>query len=160
MDTYLVTEVREYRPDSKTPCWMLVMTRPDGETHLHVMPKHTIDCRMAEYDVDAETALDMALHEPFAARLRPHGEVPVLFTAPTVTEARDAHMALLQRAKDEVVQVVSRPAGVKAKAVPDPLDVIRRAPRAPAEAMEAVREAVLAERARYRNHAVKEASRA
>lgn len=151
MDTYTITDVHEYRPDRNTPCWMIVMERPDGNTHLHVFPKTAVDWRMAEYDVDTETALDMLLHEPFAANLRDPGETPPLFTADSVEAARDSHLALLERAKKEVVHAVVAPS--KARTA-DPLDVIRQAPRASGQEIAAMRQAVLTERARH--HTAKE----
>jgi hypothetical protein len=146
MDTYTITDVKEYRPDRETPCWMIVMERPDGSTHLHVFPKNAVDWRMAEYDVDAETALDMILHEPFAARLREPGEVPALFTADSVQVARDSHLTLLERAKQEVAKAVVPPQKTRAA---DPLDVIRQWPRASGQEIAAMRRSVLAERTRH-----------
>jgi hypothetical protein len=126
------------------------MERPDGGTHLQVMPKSIIDWRMAEYGVDAETALDMVLHEPFAARLRAPGEIPALFTADSVQAARDSHLTLVQRAKEEVVHVVT--AAQKPRAV-DPLDVIRQAPRASDQMVTAMRQSVVAARGSLRKTA-------
>lgn len=67
-DNYTVTRVNEYHPNPVTPCWQLMMLKPDGYGHGITFPKQTLEYRAGEYGIDpddVETLLDVVLHEPF-----------------------------------------------------------------------------------------------
>lgn len=142
-----VESVDTYFPNSHTECWAVLMTRPDGARHAYVFPKSTLEWRAAEYDFgpgDIDTLLDVVMHEQFvhspggeiedpAARqgmLSPALEssgttrkgdlVPTdLFNAPTIQQAREAHLARIEHAKATRGRVRPPAKG------PDPLDRIR-----------------------------------
>ncbi|WP_030168913.1 hypothetical protein [Streptomyces sp. NRRL S-813] len=145
---YTVESVDTYWPTPHTECWAILMARPDGSKHAYVFPKYTLEQRAAEYGLDpgdVEGLLDIVLHEQFvhapggpgtqdaAARqgmlspalmnsgtARKGDMVPTdLFNAPTIEQARDAHLARVEHAKQTRGRV--RPPA-KGR---DPLDVIR-----------------------------------
>lgn len=54
--------------DGAEPLWGVYRVRPDGGTHLHVIPQSAFEWRSAEYGIDPEdldTLLDVILHEPW-----------------------------------------------------------------------------------------------
>ncbi|MFI1166572.1 hypothetical protein ACH4UM_23950 [Streptomyces sp. NPDC020801] len=146
---FTVESVDTYWPNANMECWAILMTRPDGTGHAYVFPKFTLEQRAAEYGfdpTDIDTLLDVVLHEQFvhspggpdtedaAARqgmlspaLTPSGiarkgqMVPTdLFNAPTIADARAAHLARVTDAKQNRGRVQP-----SAKGRPDPLDRIR-----------------------------------
>ncbi|MFG1873403.1 hypothetical protein ACGFIV_01020 [Sphaerisporangium sp. NPDC049003] len=48
--------------------WKLAITRPDGSRFLRAFTADTITCRMAEYDLTFDEALDVVLHERAVAQ--------------------------------------------------------------------------------------------
>ena len=140
---YTVESVETYWPNPSTECWAVTMLRPDSGTHAYVFPKFSLAQRAAEYGFDPgdiDTLLDIVLHEQFihttgnpaddpaaqqgmmtpALTSRKGDMEPVdLFNAPTITQARDAHLARVEHAKKTRGRVRSPAKG------PDPLDVIR-----------------------------------
>jgi hypothetical protein len=144
---FTVDSVDTYFPTPYTECWAVVMARPDGSKHVYVFPKFTLEQRAAEYGfdpADIETLLDIVLHEQFVHS--PGGEiedpaaaqgmlspalvssgmarkgqlVPTdLFNAPTIKDARDAHLARVEHGKRNRGRVRPPAKG------PDPLDQIR-----------------------------------
>lgn len=100
--------------------WVIgrVITLDDGTKHegVYVLPHDILEWRAAEYDIDpedTETLLDMVLAEHHLELSDP---VPVLFTANTVSEAREQHLnncaqaklrtRMSTRGKDHVLNVV------------------------------------------------------
>src|SRR5690349_765138 len=101
------------------------MRKSDGEMHHHIMPKHAIEARALEYDLDPEAdfdrVLDIMLHEPFAPNPgEPHdpavaagyhtkiGGLPVaatLHTAETIQDAREAELLRTEWAKQNSVRI-------------------------------------------------------
>jgi hypothetical protein len=145
---YTVQAVSEYWPNPDTPCWAVDMTKPDGGSHRHVFPKHTLEQRAAEYGIEptaVEDLLDIVLHEPYA----PHPDDPdsddpaaaaglvspalvsrgatrkgdliptTLYTAPDAATALAAHRTRIDYAKTKRVRVAPPKNGK------DPLDIIR-----------------------------------
>ncbi len=145
---YTVTGVTE---DTGRDLWHVTYQNAAGDVRHHVFPKNTLEWRAAEYGIDladADTLLDVVLHEPHA----PHPDdrlsadddpvaaaglmspapvsrgtvhagdlVPTtLYTAETVEQAREAHLLRIQYTKANRVRI-SAPKGRK-----DPLDVIRQ----------------------------------
>jgi hypothetical protein len=146
---YTVQTVGEYWPNPDTPCWHIVMLKPDGTLHDYVFPQATLENLAAEYGIDpaaVEDLLDIALHQPFAPSPDdPGGEDPAgaagllspalvsrgtarkgdlipttLYTAADAGEALAAHRIRIEYAKQNRVRVVAPKAGK-----PDPLDMIR-----------------------------------
>jgi hypothetical protein len=98
---------------------------PNSAAHVTVFPFGAVEWRAAEYNIDATTVagrsqiMDILLHEPFMEAVPPalltkarkrlareaHEEVH-LFNASTRDEARAAHLAKLQRTKEQRVNVV------------------------------------------------------
>lgn len=145
---YTVQTVGEYWPNPKTPCWHIVMLKPDGTLHDFIFPQVTLENLAAEYDINptaVDDLLDIALHQQFAPSPDdPGGEDPAgaagmlspalvsrgtarkgdlipttLYTATDAAQARAAHRVRIEYAKQHRVRVVP-PKGKK-----DPLDVIR-----------------------------------
>jgi hypothetical protein len=145
---YTVQSVGEYWPNPDTPCWHIVMLKPDGTLHDHIFPKATLENLAAEYGIDptaVDDLLDIALHQPYAPSPDdPGGEDPAgaagmlspalvsrgtarkgdlipttLYTARDAGEARAAHRVRIEYAKQHRVRVAP-PKGKK-----DPLDAIR-----------------------------------
>ena len=85
------------------PCWQVLMLKPDGTHHAHLMPGGTLEWRAAEYGIDpddVDALLEVVLHEPYMATVDDveHGpryadNGPDLWTADNTDEARDAHLA-------------------------------------------------------------------
>jgi hypothetical protein len=147
MDEYVLESVEE-RVMSRggKPAWAMNYRKPDGTIHMQAVPKETIDWRMAEYQVDQETAIQMILGEPWVKnpedpvygfedaareagmrsvhgdRVLPHTgkHVPVtLWTAKTVEEARQAHLVRLQYVWATRVRVVSTKQRMEAAGDPE-----------------------------------------
>lgn len=141
MKQLTLTTVEEYFHGS-TECWRVTYLREDGTNHMHVFPKDTLEWRAAEYEIDptdVDTLIDVVLHEPFldpedkavrkAGKLSPalqnnktirkgEAEPTNLFNAPTIADAREAHLLRIQDAKANRVNI-SIPKGA------DPRDEIR-----------------------------------
>jgi hypothetical protein len=110
-----------------TPCWSVIMLKPDGTTHGYLFPKFTLEQRAAEYGfTDVDEILDVVLHEPYQIPTSPveaavHGvarhTARTLFEAASTAEAREGHRTRIARTKAERVTVHSPRQ--------DPLDVIR-----------------------------------
>lgn len=65
---FVVNDIHDYWPNEKNPCWRVVMDRPDGGIHCHIMPKITLEARSIEYGIDredTESLWDIAIHEPW-----------------------------------------------------------------------------------------------
>jgi hypothetical protein len=145
---YTVQSVGEYWPNPDVPCWRIVMLKPDGSLHDHILPQATLENLAAEYDIDpgaVDDLLDIALHQPYAPSPDdPDGEDPAgaagllspalvsrgtarkgdlipttLYTAADAGQAREAHRVRIEYAKQHRVRVVP-PKGKR-----DPLDAIR-----------------------------------
>jgi hypothetical protein len=145
---YTVQTVGEYWPNPDTPCWHIVMLKPDGTLHDYIFPQATLENLAAEYGIDpaaVDDLLDIVLHQPFAPHPDdPGGEDPAgaagllspalvsrgtarkgdlipttLYTARDAGEALAAHRVRIEYAKQHRVRVVP-PKGGR-----DPLDVIR-----------------------------------
>lgn len=105
----------------------MVKTHDDGTTEngVFIMPEDTLEWRAAEYGIDpgdVDTLMDVVLAEPFLAS-HPR-EIPVLFTAATVDEARVAHLQRCAQVKLEhrmSTRVAGHPLGeLKTKMIMDP----------------------------------------
>jgi hypothetical protein len=146
---YIVQSVGEYWPNPDTPCWHIVMLKPDGTLHDYIFPQATLENLAAEYGIDpaaVDDLLDIALHQPFAPSPDdPGGEDPAgaagmlsralvsrgtarkgdlipttLYTATDASEALAAHRIRIEYGKQHRVRVGPPKGGKK-----DPLDVIR-----------------------------------
>ncbi|MCX4813695.1 hypothetical protein OG601_24150 [Streptomyces sp. NBC_01239] len=128
-DTYTVDTIEEYFPKPDVPCWVVRFVKPDGNGHHYIFPQDTLVSRAAEYDIDpmdVDTLLDIVLHEQFVnpddddkvtagmrspalknqGKFRKGDLMPTnLFNAPTIEHARDAHLARIDYAKKNKVQV-------------------------------------------------------
>lgn len=126
MDTRTIVSVTETATGSGTPCWMVLYQDDGGAFHSHTFPHDTLHWRAAEYDIDPadiDTLLDIVLHEPhipdpnnplyrdadiaakqgLMAASRGGGQVPMtLANAPTLADARTAHLARVAEAKERV----------------------------------------------------------
>jgi hypothetical protein len=121
MDTYVTTEVNEGIAGKDTPAWHILLLKPDGTLHGHVMPKHTLVARSIEYGIDDEEVLwDIAIHEPFMVHpydqmyLAKYGPDPAValglggvtcHTGLTIADGRAAHLARLDHCKKTIVSV-------------------------------------------------------
>lgn len=146
---YTVQSVREYWPNPNTPCWHIVMDKPDGTLHDYIFPQVTLENLAAEYGIDptaVDDLLDIALHQPFApspddlggddpagaagllspalvsrGTARKGDLIPTtLYTAADAGEALAAHRVRIEFAKENRVRVRPPKGGKR-----DPLDVIR-----------------------------------
>lgn len=123
------------------PCWLVSLTRPDGNIANHLMPTVTLEWRAAEYGVDptdVDTLLDIILHEPHMPTVDdpqhgPHyaDDGPDLWTADNTATAREAHVARIKACN---VRIDVR--GVKA------LDTIRAGHRPDNDRIRKMREQV------------------
>lgn len=157
-DEYVVLSVEEYTEEVSAPCWLIMMQKPDGTNHGYLFPQDTFEWRAAEYGTnDFEVLLDIVLHEPFlppttARRAMETGRdvdtTKPLYLSESTQEARYNHLARVERAKAEMVRVVSPESTGKvagkgmALASTDPLDVLRFNSRIEPERLAAKREAV------------------
>ncbi|WP_326779732.1 hypothetical protein OG481_02220 [Streptomyces longwoodensis] len=138
-ETWTIREVTT-RTVGSTPCWQVMLERPDGRLHAHLMPTMALDARAAEYGIDpsdVDALLEVILHEPHMPTVdegsgpRYADGAPDLWDAESTDAARRAHQARVQAAG---VRVDVR--GAKG------LDVIRKGHRPDLATIRAVREAV------------------
>ncbi|GAA2618699.1 hypothetical protein SMC26_40260 [Actinomadura fulvescens] len=126
MQTYQ-TQTVEARTFGGAACWYVTYQRTDGSSIAHVFPADTLEWRAAEYGIDptdVDTLLDIVLHEPFLADPAP--DAITLYNAPTIDDARAAHLARIDAVKTEV-QIVTAPAA-RGLRTADPFAVIRAEP--------------------------------
>lgn len=151
---YVVTDV-ESTMHGDLPIWRIIYDKGDGTVHLQVMPQSILLSRAAEYDIDptdTDTLIDMVLHEPFMAPEEGSG-LPALFSAPSVSSAREAHLARIAHAKENRVSAVSAKRKAKGAGVSDPLDVMRRDHKVDHEMFNAIKNEVKALRSHLRKEA-------
>lgn len=194
-EEYVVHEVRlqrrtyptpEGRPDRVVDTWHVGLTRPDGARGVHIFPASIFAQYAAELDIDpadADTLLDVVLHEPYIPQESPgrppaqtllvatpdgvkepaaalkataegSGERLTPFTAATLAHAREAHLERIARAKERV-QIVPPAAKTSAGA--------RGRARTPADPLQVIRQHIaridpdeLAERRRMVDQARRE----
>jgi hypothetical protein len=135
--TRIVESVTE-QMDGSADCWHVVTRAADGHGITHVFPKTTLEWRAAEYGIDptdADTLLDVVLHEQIldddtAARITAD-----LFEAPSTSRARDAHLARIDGHKQQRERIVIDGEN-------NPLDAIRARPGISAEGVRVKREMV------------------
>ncbi|MGR4847918.1 hypothetical protein [Streptomyces sp. LARHCF252] len=141
-DTYTIDTVEEYFPNPDTPCWVVRFIKPDGNGHHYVFPQDTLVSRAAEFEIDptdTDTLLDVVMHEQFinpnddelatkgmrspalknSGKFRAGELVPTnLFNAVSIEDARAAHLARVDYAKKNKVQISMPKAN-------NPLDVVK-----------------------------------
>lgn len=130
MDEYVLTDVLE-GSFVGMPSWLIIMRKPDGTNHGHTLPKHTLDARAIEHDIDPkerELLFDVVVHEAWAVdpldeiRVAKYGDpavalgltVPTLaggeigvncFSADTLADAQTAHLARFSHCQSGIVTV-------------------------------------------------------
>lgn len=130
-DEYVVMGIQDTTIDpimhgqQTEPAFQVSMRKPDGTLGHHIMPKHAIEARALEYDLDPDadfdTVLDIILHEPHApnagephdpaveagyhTKIRGMAVAASLHTAETIKDAREAELLRTQWAKDNAVRI-------------------------------------------------------
>jgi hypothetical protein len=157
--------------DGAEPMWGISRVRPDGASHMHIIPHSTWEWRCAEYGIDPDdmdTLLDVVLHEPWipqpddalsrmnpvvAEQLRVTHGLPTCWT-PGVSDADRlaAHLARIEAVKTYRVRMVPEDrqlrqdviafAGLDVVAPEDPLQQVKTMTRLDPARVEARRLAV------------------
>lgn len=133
----------------ETPCWQVVLVRPDGNKVNHIMPQVILDNKAAELGMDPEDVdglMEVILHEQHVPMIQDSAtgprfkdDGPTLLGAKSTAEAREAHLA---RCKNASVRITVK--GHKA------LDRIRKNRKPDMKQFQAMRERV--DVSRWRNH--------
>ena len=118
------------REVSGMACWEVAMVKPDGATHIHLMPAATLEWRAAEYGIDptdVDTLLDIILHEPHLPMVddgqgpRYTDNGPDLWQADNTDTAREAHLARIKTCPVRIdVQGARGLGAIRAGHRPDP----------------------------------------
>lgn len=128
-EEYVCKSVSEViAPGSNERLLVFSQEKPDGTMHHYMVPKHSIEARAIEYDMDPvedfDLVLDIVLHEPFvndydsedpAAEEGYTTEVDgrlvnaTLWTAETIQDAREAHILRVEKAQREHTRVKISP---------------------------------------------------
>ena len=100
-NTHVVDEVGTTKVGAKT-WWLVGVRAPNGDRMAHVFPPQVLHWRAAEYEIDptdAQTLLDIVLHERFMTEEEHHHEAPDFVFNTDVDTARRAHLARIEVVK-------------------------------------------------------------